>query len=72
MEYKVMDMRDLQFPEKFDVVIEKSTLDVLFTTEKSVWSISSETQSDIDQTLSSIKRVLNDNGIFISITFAEP
>jgi SAM-dependent methyltransferase len=72
MTYKEMDMRSLNFSEKFDVVIEKGTLDVLFTSEKSVWTLSTETEGDIESTLCSIKNVLNDNGLFISITFAEP
>jgi len=72
MEFHVMDMRTLTFQEKFDVVLEKGTLDVLFTTEKSVWSLSPETQKDLHCTLASISSVLSPSGRFISVTFAEP
>lgn len=73
MDYCVMDMRHLSFPRNhFDIVIEKGTLDVLFTSEKSVWNPSSEAQEDMDGTLSSIAHVMKPNGCFISVTFAEP
>lgn len=89
MKYLVMDMRELHFnEEKFDIVIEKCTLDVLYTAETSPWNISEETQLDLDKTLTGIKNVLKDTATssstdvsnnnsnncskFISITFGEP
>jgi len=73
MTYATMDMRYLNFePNTFDIVIDKSTLDVLFTTEKSMWNISEPTLTQFDLTLNCIKNVLKPSGRFISITFAEP
>ncbi|CAG7733068.1 unnamed protein product [Allacma fusca] len=70
--YVCADMRFMKFDETFDTVIEKSTLDVLFTKEPSPWSISEETSLDLNNTLNSVKKSLNVNGKFISVTFAEP
>ncbi|XP_037042449.1 EEF1A lysine methyltransferase 4-like isoform X2 [Bradysia coprophila] len=70
--YECADMRFMKFDRTFDTIIEKSTLDVLFTKESSPWTVSKETESDVNNTLSAVKMCLNKDGQFISITFAEP
>lgn len=68
-------MRSMDFGDvKFDTVIEKGTLDVLFTKEKSPWSISEQTEKDLTGTLNGIVKCLRDDSSsrFISVTFAEP
>lgn len=72
IKYECADMRFMKFDRTFDTIIEKSTLDVLFTKESSPWMVSKETESDVNKTLNAIKACLNKNGQFISITFAEP
>jgi hypothetical protein len=38
MEWLEMDIRELQFPdERFDVVIDKGTMDAMLTTKGDVW-----------------------------------
>jgi len=56
----------------FDVVIEKAVLDCLLSTEKSPWSLSVEGNTAINGTLEAIERVLRPDGLFLSISFAQP
>jgi hypothetical protein len=53
---------------RFDVVIEKATLDALLVNEKSAWDISDEGAAKIDACLSEVARVLkSDNGRWVNI-----
>jgi hypothetical protein len=73
MKWLVMDMVDLQLPEKsFDIVIEKATLDVLFVKEKSPWNVSETATDRMTRTLHGVSSVLKESGKFLSITFAQP
>lgn len=72
IKFECADMRFMKFDRTFDTIIEKGTLDVLFTKESSPWSVSEATENDVQNTLNSIKTSLADGGQFISITFAEP
>lgn len=72
IKYECADMRFMKFTRTFDTIIEKSALDVLFTKDSSPWNVTESTENDVNNTLSSIKMCLNDNGQFISVTFAEP
>lgn len=72
IKYECADMRFMKFDRTFDTVIEKSALDVLFTNDTSVWSVSEETESNVNNTLNAIKMCLKNDGKFISVTFAEP
>lgn len=70
--YECADMRFMKFDRKFDTIIEKSALDVLFTNDSSPWTVSEATENNVNNTLNSIKMCLKDDGQFISVTFAEP
>lgn len=72
IKYECADMRFMKFDRKFDTVIEKSALDVLFTGDSSPWTVSEGTEDDVKNTLNAIKSCLKNDGQFISITFAEP
>ncbi|GMR54000.1 hypothetical protein PMAYCL1PPCAC_24195 [Pristionchus mayeri] len=58
--------------EKYDVVIEKATIEALLVKEKSAWSPSSSALSTLDSVWRSIDRVLNKDGLFLSISFTQP
>lgn len=74
MQWLVMDMRSLHFPTaSFDVVLDKASLDALWTDGGSVWTPSSTVTNDVNKTLEEILRVLRPtNGRFISISFGQP
>ena len=68
-----MDMTKMDFSaETFDVVIEKASLDSLLVDSKSPWDYSSPGCLAVSRSLREVKRVLNPDGIFISITFSQP
>lgn len=68
-----MDMLNLEFePKSFRVVIEKATLDALLDGEKDPWNFSEEGKSKVGQSLTEISRVLTNDGVFVSISFAQP
>ncbi|MBA0842670.1 hypothetical protein Goarm_002480 [Gossypium armourianum] len=74
-EIKVLeaDMLDLPFSnERFDVVIEKGTMDVLFVDSGDPWNPQPATISKVMAMLEGVHKVLKPNGIFISITFGQP
>ncbi|MBA0666744.1 hypothetical protein Goklo_003114, partial [Gossypium klotzschianum] len=73
-EIKVLeaDMLDLPFSnERFDVVIEKGTMDVLFVDSGDPWNPQPATISKVMAMLEGVHKVLKPNGIFISITFGQ-
>ncbi|GMH41582.1 hypothetical protein BSKO_09492 [Bryopsis sp. KO-2023] len=71
--YQQGDMLDLPHKDgEFDCVIEKATLDVLFVENDSPWEPLPRVQSDMHTTLHGIHRVLKPDGVFISVTFAQP
>ncbi|MBA0698165.1 hypothetical protein Goari_021670 [Gossypium aridum] len=66
-------MLDLPFSnERFDVVIEKGTMDVLFVDSGDPWNPQPATISKVMAMLEGVHKVLKPNGIFISITFGQP
>ncbi|ESO10732.1 hypothetical protein HELRODRAFT_72557 [Helobdella robusta] len=58
--------------EKYDVIIEKGTLDALLASEVDPWICSQDTETMMDHILRKISALLRDGGRFISITFAQP
>ncbi|XP_071479197.1 EEF1A lysine methyltransferase 4-like [Diadema antillarum] len=73
MEWLVMDITDLKFPDSsFNVVIEKGTLDALVANEKDPWYMSDEGLRTMETTLAKVSQVLKPTGRFISITFSQP
>jgi ubiquinone/menaquinone biosynthesis C-methylase UbiE len=73
LEWYVMDMKDLSFPsQSFDIVLDKGSLDAIWTDGSSVWQPSQAVLSDITITIDEIYRVLRDGGSFISISFGQP
>ena len=73
LEWYLMDMKDLSFPsQSFDIVLDKGSLDAIWTDGSSVWQPSQSVLSDITVTIDEIYRVLRDGGSFISISFGQP
>lgn len=73
MQWHTMDMRSLAFTtDSFDVVLDKGSLDAVWTDGGSVWEPSETVRSDIRQTVGEILRVLRPGGLFISISFGQP
>jgi len=73
LEWQVMDALDMTFESNsFDVVIEKGTIDALMCDQVSAWEVPDDIANSVDKMCSEIYRVLKPNGIFISITFAQP
>ncbi|CAA0807581.1 S-adenosyl-L-methionine-dependent methyltransferases superfamily protein [Striga hermonthica] len=74
-EIKVLeaDMLDLPFgDERFDVVIEKGTMDVLFVDSGDPWNPEPVTVGKVMAMLENVHRVLKPHGVFISIAFGQP
>lgn len=69
-----MDMRSLQFPTaSFDVVLDKASLDAIWTDGGSVWTPSPAVTEDVTRTVDEILRVLRPGtGRFLSISFGQP
>lgn len=74
LQWSVADVCNLKnFKDgRFDVVIEKCLLDTLTTNEGSVWNPNDQTKSRMKEALTSIDRVLTNQGTLISIHFQQP
>jgi SAM-dependent methyltransferase len=73
MDWLEMDMRELNFEkESFTVVLDKGSLDAVFTDGSSVWDPSTTVRADIEKAINEILRVLKPGGKFISISFGQP
>jgi SAM-dependent methyltransferase len=73
LEWLQMDMCKLEFPsESFEVVLDKGSLDAVFTDGGSVWNPSTQVRSDVGSCIHEVLRVLKPGGIFISISFGQP
>ena len=57
---------------QFDFVIDKATMDVILTDNKDPWNPSEDVITRSTSILLNCKRVLNSNGMFISISFDQP
>lgn len=69
-----MDMRkmDQLNDSSFDLVIDKGSLDAVWTDGGSVWTPSQSVLHDVDLTVSEIIRLLKPGAKFISISFGQP
>ena len=73
LKFVQMDVTDLEFgEEKFDLVIEKSTLDALLVDTKSPWDFTGPSNKQVLKALKEVKHVLKVGGVFLSITFSQP
>lgn len=73
MSWLTMDINNLQFEaNSIDIIIEKGTLDSLLVDESDPWNMTKENQVKINNILKNISKILKPNGLFISITFAQP
>uniref|UniRef100_A0A2R5LBB5 EEF1A lysine methyltransferase 4 n=1 Tax=Ornithodoros turicata TaxID=34597 RepID=A0A2R5LBB5_9ACAR len=73
MKWHIMDATNLLFEDgRFDVVIEKATIDALLVNEKDPWNVSESAKTLVHTVLTEVSRVLRHGGRFISITFAQP
>ena len=71
--FEVADMCALPYEDgRFDVVIEKGTLDVLFTEAPSLWQPPAAVCERMDTACNEIRRVLSPTGRLFSITFTQP
>ena len=68
-----MDMTAMDFPDgSFDLVFEKSTLDSLLVSSPSPWDMSSSAHTLVTSGLREVKRVMQPEGVFFSVTFCQP
>ncbi len=58
--------------QQFDFVIDKATMDVILTDNKDPWNPSEDVITRSTSILLNCQRVLNPNGMFISISFDQP
>ncbi|KAJ7514629.1 hypothetical protein O6H91_23G052900 [Diphasiastrum complanatum] len=73
MTIAIADMFDLPFSDgKFDAVIEKGVMDVLFVNSGNPWNPSLKTKERVTAMLREAHRVLKPRGVFISIAFGQP
>lgn len=69
----VMDIRSLEFPDsQFDAVIDKATLDALWSDGGSPWDPSEVVISDVHRVISEVHRVLKPEGRFVSVSLGQP
>jgi EEF1A lysine methyltransferase 4 len=72
MQWKVMDMLDLEFDNgSFDVVIDKAAMDALTVDEEDPWDPAEHVKLEVDRMCKGISRVLTEAGIFVQISFAQ-
>lgn len=74
LQWATMDFRSM--PElkdsTFDVVLDKGSLDALWSDGGSQWDPSESVLADINASLNEILRILKPKGKFVSITFGQP
>lgn len=74
LQWATMDFRSM--PElkdsTFDVVLDKGSLDALWSDGGSQWDPSKSVLADINASLNEILRILKPKGKFVSITFGQP
>lgn len=73
MKWLVMDMTKMSFDiNTFDVVIDKASMDALCVDEKDVWDPLEGVIENVHLMCTDISRILKPNGIFLSLSFAQP
>ncbi|KAK0239050.1 S-adenosyl-L-methionine-dependent methyltransferase [Armillaria nabsnona] len=74
MEWRVMDVRELEFADDhFDVAIDKGTMDAMMTAKGDVWDPPEQVVSDCTKEVDQVIRVLRKStGLFLYLTFGQP
>lgn len=74
LQWATMDFRSMSElgDSSFDVVLDKGSLDALWSDGGSQWDPSECVLADISAALNEVIRLLKPNGKFISITFGQP
>ncbi|KAK0217761.1 S-adenosyl-L-methionine-dependent methyltransferase [Armillaria fumosa] len=74
MEWRVMDVRELEFADdQFDVAIDKGTMDAMMTAKGDVWDPPEQVVSDCTKEVDEVIRVLRKStGLFLYLTFGQP
>jgi EEF1A lysine methyltransferase 4 len=74
LKWATMDFRNMSELEgsTFDVVLDKGSLDALWSDGGSQWDPSDSVLNDINCSLNEVMRLLKPGGKFISITFGQP
>ena len=74
MSWLTMDMRKMDSlkDSSFDLIIDKGSLDAVWTDGGSVWTPSTEVLQDVNLTVNEIIRLLKTGAKFISISFGQP
>lgn len=74
LQFIKMDIKDMSHFEDgtFSTIIDKGTLDAIFTDNSSVWDPSPLVRGDISCCLREIQRLMGKDSIFISISFGQP
>ncbi|PBK99613.1 S-adenosyl-L-methionine-dependent methyltransferase [Armillaria gallica] len=74
MEWRVMDVRELEFADDhFDVAIDKGTMDAMMTAKGDVWDPPEQVVSDCTKEVDEVIRVLRKStGLFLYLTFGQP
>ena len=73
MQWMVMDMTNMTFDaNSFDIIIDKASMDALAVNEKDVWSPDESVVQSIHRMCTDISRILKHNGLFLSLSFAQP
>lgn len=74
LKWYTMDFRDMSelMESSFDIVLDKGSLDALWSDGGSQWDPSESVLSDINASLKEIIRLLKPTGKFITITFGQP
>lgn len=74
LQWATMDFRNMSELEgsTFDVVLDKGSLDALWSDGGSQWDPSESVLADISASLNEVVRLLKPGGKFVSITFGQP
>lgn len=74
LKWMTIDFRDMSVLEEssIDLVLDKGSLDALWSDGGSQWDPSESVLADINASLNQVLRLLSSKGRFISITFGQP
>ena len=74
LQWAAMDFRDMVGVNNgsFDLVLDKGSLDALWSDGGSQWDPSEAVIADLSATLTEVIRILKSKGKFITITFGQP
>lgn len=70
MTWICMDMKDMQFPGQFDVIIDKCAMDALLVTQRDPWNPEDEIRKEIDSYLSGVSKFCST--LYLQLSFGQP